>query len=379
MKNIKNDDRGVTLVEIIISVVILGIIAVPLLRSFLVSAHSSRKSAELAAATIAYQNVVEKIEATGVTALLKDAKLVSNDASFCVKTVEAGGVTYTPYGNAAQNSPDKIYYISIPAVSSGNREFAALVTLDGNTAANSLPVGVGNQIDAGISMTGYDGFAESEYISECTEYDKDGNPVQLLSISDLTRSIKISVAQQNRDAGAKTADYKIEVVFTYKNTEAGFSRSYGSTALVTQVKDSVYGSAAFSLFLFYDAYYKTASNYSEDISIENNYKDYLDFNVFLVNTNGGTAPFGYQTMANYKYQRFDGDKTQVRIFTNLPKEKVSYKAYRDLSWFRSLSVSGYLVEQRADDRRYFINVKLFDAKEGINGSPLLSLDAEKLD
>lgn len=375
MKSMKNDNRGVTLVEVILGVVILGIIVVPLLHTFVVGAHSSRKSAQLAAVTTAAENVIEKTEATDVPALMSNASLLGSGAAFCIKTPDG---SFTTAGVSAPNSIDKIYYIKIPSVNSGNGDYSALVTLNGNTDANNQPIGVSNQMDAVISMTGYDEIALSEFIAECTEVDKKGNIVYSPTLSDLTRNINVTVTSQNRSESAKTADYNLEVAVTYRCTAKGFFRSYSSPAIVTQVKDTEFGKAAFSMFLFYDAYYK-AGGYTETIEIQNPYKAYMDFNIFIVNTDTGAAPYGYKAQIEYKNQRYNGSQTYSRVFTNLPQGHISYKAYRDGIWCKTMPVSGYLVEEKPSDRRYLVNIQIFDKNEGITGSPLISLDAEKLD
>lgn len=376
MKKIKNDNRGVTLVEIILGVVILAIITVPLLHTFVVGAGSSRKSAQLASLTTAAENLAEKIKATDVSELMGNAAVLGGGAGFLTRSPNGALV---PAGYSAPYSPNKIYYIQVPQISSGNREFTALVTLDGNTDTNMKPIGVSNQMDATINMKGYDDLALSEFISECTEIDEDGKIVYRPEIGDLTRNISISAVSEKRDENTKTADYNIEVLFHYSCAARGFARTFTTTASLEQIKDSEYGSSAFSVYLFYDAFYKTEA-FMETINIINPYNKYLDFNVFLINTGSDTAPTGYGAEVKYMNQRYLNSQTTCsRVFTNIAPNYIKYKAFRDSVWHKIIHVTGYLVEEKSVDRRYHVNIQLFDPAEGINGNPLMSMDAKKLD
>lgn len=378
MKYLKFSNRGSTLVEIIVAVAILGIVTVPLLRSYLVSAERSRRSEEIYEATIGAQNLIERLAATDINALLSNANLLSDNASYCERSASEGGdYVYTPYGASALKSPDKTYYLQITGISSGNSEFDALITLSSDLEDNDIPIGISNEMDAVISMRSYDFIAESDYIAECTSPTEEGEePPPELTLQDLTRSITISASRQNRDEAARTADYTLSAVMTYENAAAGFSRSYPAFAFASGVKDTKYGTAAFSLFLMYDAYYKDGA-YTENIIIENDFSSELDYNVFLVNSNPGEAPAGHGVSINYKNQRFEDGATQSRVFTNLAPETVSYRAHRELGSLR-IPVSGYLVEQNLKDRRYQVNVKLYESGDGISGEPIFSLDSQRL-
>ena len=75
MKMLKSSNHGSTLIEIIMAILIFGIITVPLLRAFLVSANSSKKSVEVSEATVAAQSLIERISAADIDELLKDSEL----------------------------------------------------------------------------------------------------------------------------------------------------------------------------------------------------------------------------------------------------------------------------------------------------------------
>ncbi|MEG2519433.1 MAG: type II secretion system protein, partial [Oscillospiraceae bacterium] len=60
----KIDNRGMTLVELLVAVVILGIIVVPLLHTIVTGATTERKSRVAGEATATAQDILETIEAS---------------------------------------------------------------------------------------------------------------------------------------------------------------------------------------------------------------------------------------------------------------------------------------------------------------------------
>jgi type II secretory pathway pseudopilin PulG len=365
---LKSSNHGSTLIEIIMAILIFGIITVPLLRAFLVSANSSKKSVEVSEATVAAQSLIERISAADIDELLKNSEVLSKGARFC----EISNGAYTELETATQKHLKGIYHLYVPEISGGTREFDALVTLSADNKDNEETIGIYSEIDTMIIMRGYDSIAERAYIAQCTPKAQEDGPGPILTINDLSRGITISALRQSDD-------YEITVTMHYENSAYGFSQDYSESAFIRGVKDTDSDKAVFSLFLIYDAYYKDGT-YTEDISIKNDYWQELDFNVFLVNTSEDTANYktNYTASINYKNQHFDKNgKTQPRVFTNLPSDAVSYWAHSDHASV-PLPVSGYLVEERAKDRRYLISVDLYRQGEGPKEKPVFSLDSQRL-
>jgi len=73
--SISKDNRGLTLLELIIGITILTIIAVPLLHSFVTSAATARKSEIYENATAAAENEIETIEATDLDDYIRSASI----------------------------------------------------------------------------------------------------------------------------------------------------------------------------------------------------------------------------------------------------------------------------------------------------------------
>ncbi len=62
MKNIKNNNKGFTLLEVLISMVIFAVVSVPLLRSFATSAQTNAKAKLQMKSTTAAENIMEKVK-----------------------------------------------------------------------------------------------------------------------------------------------------------------------------------------------------------------------------------------------------------------------------------------------------------------------------
>ena len=82
MKSAYKDNRGLTLVELLVGVTILAIIIVPLLHTFITGANTGIKSKNYGNATDAAQNLSEQIQALDVDTILQNSALVDSAAKF---------------------------------------------------------------------------------------------------------------------------------------------------------------------------------------------------------------------------------------------------------------------------------------------------------
>ena len=82
IKSVFKDDRGLTLVELIVGVTILAIIVVPLLHIFVTGANTEYKSRIYGDATDAAQNLSEQIQANDADTILDNADAVDSGAYY---------------------------------------------------------------------------------------------------------------------------------------------------------------------------------------------------------------------------------------------------------------------------------------------------------
>ena len=400
MKSIQGDNRGLTLLELLVGIVILAIITVPLLHTFVVGAQTEYKTQKYMEATEAAQNLCEQIQSHDADFVLSNCAAIDSNAHFYTKNADVYSVySYTDPDDhsvtttkAPKQTDFPTYYIGIPNFSYGSSTYDALITLDvkddsGNQLpANSKEVVVGNQMDALINMTEADADAYDAFLAEC------GDLGETLSTDDLNRSIDINV---ERTLDSVTDTYKITAYFYYwayieytdeddKQADYYFTCAEQSAATVSSVIESDNGNPAFAVFLFYDAYayYKSASM-SETISI-NNPTEYPDINFFIINTNEAVAPVGYKAIIWYKYQNFDEDEDEPinsLVFTNLTDNganQVEYRAARDELYKRTLPVTEYLAETKLLNRKFSVKVSLFEQGSDFTGTPIAEIDSTRI-
>lgn len=352
MKQPLSDNRGLTLIELVVGVVIMAVIAVPLLHSFVASASTARKSEVYRNATDAAQNIIEEIESSEVSAYI----------------VENG---------AAYDNTLLAYTIRKENIISGNCRFDALITLSaakdpsGNPlSVNSSPVAVGNPMDAVIDMNTADDIALNELNAKLSGL---SNISPQPSLENLTR--KITVTADKSGSGV----FRIETVFSYSGSFTGkndkkepktidFSES---NSIIVKDSASVNAKNSFSLYLFFKAYYAGR----DVISIKNSDWKNSDFKVFLVSSNDGAPPASYKADIRYRCQT---DRNKVLVFTNL--NSGGYKSFISENWVQMplIPLSGSLVEQKSVDRLYSVSVKIFEHGKGFEGGPLAELSSQKL-
>ena len=181
MRKLKNDDRGVTLVEIIVSIAILAIIVLPFLNAFVTATKTNVKAKNEMNATHLATNIMEGIEKNSMKTLayqfnypsegfdvadgfnisdgssacellkksgkfdnvkrLEDisAEIVNKDdvITSCIhKTDASAKISDTSLWNFRESDAHK-YYFYMSGVQSGTKKYNALVTVDAKSDAES--------------------------------------------------------------------------------------------------------------------------------------------------------------------------------------------------------------------------------------------------
>lgn len=88
----KQDNRGATLIEILVAMAILAICALPLFKSLILSAQTNVKAREHLSATTAAESVIEEMKADGMEKFLQENQ-GNEDITDVEKITEAGAVT----------------------------------------------------------------------------------------------------------------------------------------------------------------------------------------------------------------------------------------------------------------------------------------------
>lgn len=88
----KQDNRGATLIEILVAMAILAICALPLFKSLILSAQTNVKAREHLSATTAAESVIEEMKSDGMEKFLRENQ-GNEDITDVEKITEAGAVT----------------------------------------------------------------------------------------------------------------------------------------------------------------------------------------------------------------------------------------------------------------------------------------------
>lgn len=88
----KQDNRGATLIEILVAMAILAICALPLFKSLILSAQTNVKAREHLSATTAAESVIEEMKSDGMEKFLRENR-GNEDITDVEKITEAGAVT----------------------------------------------------------------------------------------------------------------------------------------------------------------------------------------------------------------------------------------------------------------------------------------------
>ncbi|MEG2382895.1 MAG: prepilin-type N-terminal cleavage/methylation domain-containing protein, partial [Oscillospiraceae bacterium] len=312
-KKFLKNNRGLTLVELIIGVTIMAIIVAPLLHSFVTSAGTANKSRRAAAATTAAQNLAEQIEAMPSEKFFANAEVLGTGAQFYKSEGAGEDLKYTPLGKTLpKDYADKKYYIGIPNY---NEKYDALIALEAVKKINETPVTVGNPMDAVIDMNKADDNALADYKIEGAGLDSTNN----FTLNELDRKIDVEVTKtKNQYTVSGKFNYTGKIKYTETidkkvvQKEKAFHYTETITAKVVKQKGDT---APLGVYL----YFKHINAKEEKLTAKP-VPPAEDFKLFLVDTQA-------EKIDNYKLNvtyYCVGDKSTPRVFTNMDPNKVNY-------------------------------------------------------
>lgn len=357
------DDRGFTLVELIVAIVILAIIVIPLLNTFVVGAKTAAKATAYGNATDAAQNLAETVQAADAAVLLSDPSKVIPGA-----ILSGSQITLSNYSYGGQN-------------------FDAVISMAGTAAE----VPVSSALDWSPDMTSADATALT-YIKNAN-YPNGGavsSNLQLSNITNLTRKIKINIEKTNNA-------YTAEVVFTYTgsvsytytipavtngNVTTAASTGSGTANFSYDVTSGVYTLRAseataapyYSICLYYKGFYANGPVGAKDeINIVTPEADTA--RVFLVDTAVPTwtattpIPPNYSATVDYKWQNFQAGKNEVvnrLVFSNMTGGKMGYYALRTKNAVVShkQTLTEYLTDVQDSTRKWSVDISIYPAGAG---------------
>ncbi len=377
------NNKGFSLVELLVGVAILAIIAVPLARAFITSASTSVRAKDIRSQTVAAQNILESYEATSIGAII-DA-LAHGGATLGGGTVKPKIEVADDFGNYATVNPAddaeldragegyKLYLTDVP---SGVDKYDAVVTLDAASEyaeINDEPIVNAKPMSA-IVQQPKDEIAAKD-IAQQAQIDSGDELADDFFLYSMDRTITVTIGwltDENDDRLQCQAEY--EYVATYD----GEVYEYTAANDVYCDPYSADFAGEYGLFVFFYPNHNTAF---DKINIVN--RDNLEMNVYLACQD--PIPSNYEPMISLREKNYgQGNSPAMSLYTNFPVEARFYpgtliagSGYQDGMRY-PYDCSGELGGQTAQNRIYTVRVELY-APGDVGGKILASFDASSIE
>ncbi len=317
---IKKNNKGFSLVELLVGVAILGIISIPLMNVFMVSTNTYVTGREIGEATLVAQNLAEKIELENFGDIISKPEILGGDNN----TVPA----YTDF-NLNQ------YILNLSGLENGTSEFDAKITFNAGEVegdVDSLYESINdNEIALFNSMDAL--FVQNKYI-EGEDYQTSNDPdeisyeqvvnlvkyeafwlsdEQLANAVTKDREIIINI-EETEDGIVGTVVYEYEFVFAIRTTTASELRYNSETNPLECRKEFSLFSIPYdldanngrypSVYLLYHPYYdNNGTRTDEVIRIENNINgaEKLPIEFYIIKQIDPNTPANYSSLEeNYQ-------------------------------------------------------------------------------
>lgn len=333
MKRLRNN-KGLTLVELIVSIAILAIIVLPLLTSFVQATKTNVKAKNKLHATEVAQNIMEGLENVSLNDIALQFNYPSYGAGFdlfdkgsaSVIELKPSGSNYTKVeGEGADlnrtvvvadesskpvfnQSSDHKYYFWAEGISVTNstKKYNALITLDAKTDVNSTKNKEYNNTPIS-DLKSVDNTNDAISANADTP-DMIINLIQLqygltgLSQSDVSRTITVDIKKEAA-TGRTTVTVKYKYFVKSKNITFPESGSLYETDYTSVVYDnsSHIEDTLKAVYLFYYPWYTSTRSFPLNTdSIVINNPDMVDCNVCIIKQTRSDASTVYGEEANYK-------------------------------------------------------------------------------
>ncbi|MDD3414411.1 MAG: prepilin-type N-terminal cleavage/methylation domain-containing protein [Lachnospiraceae bacterium] len=302
------NNQGVTLVELLVAVAIIGIIVGPFLHAFVSSIQTNSKARNSLRATTVAQDIVEGIKAYGIEEL--GYQFNFPDTGFHVihnGSVSGGSVEEVLYSGGAYTSVDPtlmpanpltdlhasvysgdsgntytflgqnsgIYYFTMSNISFENKKYDALITLSANSYKAGGTSTVSPNEEPVVTIDKMDNFKDAYYVQKTgmdaeavTKLNESLGPGNSILQADVSRTFTIDIS--NTLVSGKPDLTKVSVSYNYVGTFTGDptqSRNYNKEA-TTIFNNKISGEKLTHIYFFYYALYSDWK--SDNIVIKNN-------------------------------------------------------------------------------------------------------------
>lgn len=410
------DNKGFSMVELLVGLLILAVIAVPLLKAFATAANASAKAREFRSQTMAAQNVIEAYKAAGISAVIRG--LAGHDDTLgSLATVSRLDILVTaPDGTKSYEEvspedydalPDDAhgYRLYLTDVAGGTKNYDAVLTLDASAFVrhNEAPIVDYKAMDAVYAqpdpdkdpINNPDVIAAKEFASRATiDRGAEVSYAEFLNrLMERTITITIRKLASGQDTGVVSCTATFSYSAAYSYLVAGPDPD-DPPALITQHYETEISNDFYSggytadetgldglYFFYYPNLTETAGDADDVIEIIN--RDNVPASIYLIRQ-GGDDP-AYRVSVNLR-ERHTGAMTEnARVYSNMICDYRVYMGhpapgggYSDY-WFNTRTFDGALVDTPAKNRMYGMTVAVYKASSGFAGDPLSVFDASSLE
>lgn len=403
----KKNNKGFSLVELLIGISILAVVVTPLIHTFVTSAKTTSRAKEIRNQTLAAQNVLETYEATNLVNLITDInnneELTVFDNIALTSTLYAFNETdYEEVTAGAQYAGDGAgYKIELTGIKANNTYYDAVVHIDNSEyiQQNSAEIVNYKSMDAVYiqpdpnledSSNNPDIQAAKTFASQASIDTGEMVPASTFQ-SSMIRNITITIQKLSPESATSviscTTRFHYETDYTYTVMDTSVDPAEPrliETRYITDINNDFFSGSAESLDGLYFFYYPNTNQAPGSETIEIINRNNVTLSIYLIrqSTDSGL----YNPTINLREEYVSAGAPQ-HAQLNYDRSNYSYKyytghllgsTYNDF-WYSTKYFNGVLVDTTMQNRLYSVSIELYKAGSGFSGTPLMTFDASSIE
>ena len=391
------NNKGFSLIEVLVGVTILAVIAVPLAHSFITSAHTSVKAQNIQSETVAAQNILESYEATDIAGLIN---LAGSTKSFVEGTIsklsykdeDGNYIDVNLNGDFDIETDGSWYQITLTGILVNSKSYDAILTVDADGDDNYTQINEQEIVQAKPMSAEFNLINDNPDIMAATdiadqvnlalfeewlaavandEADPDAPPEQL-TVEDFVDGMEREIIITISAAGDIDAQFKYTASYDGDDYEPSNPFSfpiYGDT----WEEGEDYG-----LYFFYYPNQNIMSG-TDKILIYNEHN--LEMNVYLIrqeiDDEGYNNDLNAPVVELFESGKSSEDAPSAMVYPNF--ETIMSFHYNS-SWQRPIPCDGMLGGTVSQNRIYQVSVDLYEEdKAGQEDALLLQMQASSVE